>query len=234
MQVVFDSDYKNEDVFTLNKEESAHLVRVLRMKEGEEVFLTNGKGCFFKSEILEANPSRCTLKILSKEKEREERKFKVHLAIAPTKNIDRIEWLIEKATEIGVDEITFLLCEHSERKHINLERLEKIVISAIKQSLKAYKPIIHPLTKFKNFVEEVSAEQKLLAYCEGENRGFIKDICTPLSSYVILIGPEGDFSHNEVELALNNNFSLITLGTQRLRTETAGLYALSTLHFLNQ
>lgn len=234
MQVVFDSDYNSEEVFTLNKEESSHLVRVLRMKEGGNVFLTNGKGFFFKSEILEANHSRCTLRILSKEKSEEERNFKIHLAIAPTKNIDRIEWLTEKATEIGVDEISFLLCEHSERKHINLERLEKIVISAMKQSLKSYKPLIHPLSSFKNFVEETSSEYKLLACCEGENRGFIKDICSPKSSYTLLIGPEGDFSKNEVNLALKNNFSLITLGSQRLRTETAGLYALSSLHFLNQ
>ncbi|MDO5760575.1 MAG: 16S rRNA (uracil(1498)-N(3))-methyltransferase [Bacteroidota bacterium] len=234
MQLVFDSNYQGEQNFVLNKEESSHVVRVMRMKEGEKLFLSNGSGYFFEAEILEAHPSHCVLNVLSKQEGEDKRDFNIHLAIAPTKNIDRIEWLVEKATEIGVDEITFLLCEHSERKVVNTQRLEKIVISAMKQSLKSFKPIINPIIDFKNFVAKVKADYKLLAHCSGEDRRLIKDICSPKASYLILIGPEGDFSEKEILLAKEKDFAFISLGTQRLRTETAGLYSLSSLHYINQ
>lgn len=234
MQIVFAPDYDSGEIYTLSKEESAHVVRVMRMKEGEEVYLSNGRGGMYCCEIVEANANRCSVKIKSEYSNNDNKDFSIHLAVAPTKNIARIEWLLEKATEIGVDEITLLLCEHSERKVINLDRLDKILVSAMKQSLKSYKPILNPLTKFKEFITDTKEEHKLLAYCGNEEKHLIKEICKPKSSYLILIGPEGDFSPEEIKLAKDNGFSFITLGSQRLRTETAGLYAISNLHYLNQ
>jgi len=234
MQVVFGSKYYNEEIFTLNKEESFHIVKVMRMREGERVFLTNGKGYFFESKIIQADSSHCTIRVISKISDKNKRNFRIHLAFAPTKNIDRIEWLLEKVTEIGVDEITPLLCEHSERKVINSQRLEKILVSAVKQSLKPYIPILNTLTRFETFIKNSQANYKLLAYCGEEEKRLIKDVCLPESSYLILIGPEGDFSDKEINLAKQYDFSFITLGSQRLRAETAGLYAICNLHYLNQ
>lgn len=234
MQIVFAPDYDSGEVYTLSKEESAHAVRVLRMKEGEEIYLSNGRGSMYCCEIVDANANHCSVKIKSKYNNNDKKDFSIHLAVAPTKNIARIEWLLEKATEIGVDEITPLVCEHSERKVVNLERLDKILISAIKQSLKSYKPILNPLTKFKDFIANAKEDYKLLAYCGDEEKHLIKNVCKTKSSYLILIGPEGDFSLEEIKLAKDAGFTFVTLGNQRLRTETAGLYAISNLHFLNQ
>lgn len=234
MQLVYATDYLSGELCSLNKEESAHIVKVMRMKEGEEVFLSNGRGDMFVCEIADANPNHCTLRIKSRTESNDKRDFRIHLAIAPTKNISRIEWLLEKATEIGIDEITFLLCEHSERKVVNMERMDKILVSAMKQSIKSYKPVLNPLTKFKDFVACSTEDYKLLAYCGQEEKHSIKDSCKPKASYLILIGPEGDFSPQEIALAKENGFSFITLGNQRLRTETAGLYAVSNFHYLNQ
>ncbi|MBR1770084.1 MAG: 16S rRNA (uracil(1498)-N(3))-methyltransferase [Bacteroidales bacterium] len=234
MQIVFAPEYSEGESFTLSKEESSHIVRVLRMREGEEVLLTDGRGQMFCCEIVDANPNRCSLNIKSAYPNSDERNFYIHLAVAPTKNIARIEWLLEKVTEMGVDEITPLLCEHSERKTLNSERLDKILVSAMKQSLKSYKPKLNPLTKLKDFLPKAKEQIKLLAYCGQEEKYLIKDICAPKSSYLVLIGPEGDFSQKEIELAKDNGFRFLTLGPQRLRTETAGLFAVANLHFINQ
>lgn len=233
MQLFYVPEYNGESLVTLDKEESAHIVRVLRLKENEEISLTDGRGNFFFAKIIDANPNRCAVEIYKIIEEYCKKDFYIHLAIAPTKNINRIEWLLEKATELGIDEITPLLCEHSERKDVKNERLEKILVSAMKQSLKAYKPVLNPMTKIEDLIRNSKEEQKFICYCEGE-RKFIKDVCEKHKSYLVLIGPEGDFSPKEIALCKEHNFSLITLGSQRLRTETAALYAISNLHFVNQ
>ncbi|MCQ2327170.1 MAG: 16S rRNA (uracil(1498)-N(3))-methyltransferase [Bacteroidales bacterium] len=234
MQLFYVPDCEKGDIVTLDKEESTHIVRVLRMKEMEEISLTDGKGNFFFADIVDANPNRCSVQIKRTIEEYGKRDFYIHLAIAPTKNINRIEWLLEKATEIGIDEITPLICEHSERKDVKNERLDKILVSAMKQSLKAYKPILNPMTKISQLISNAKEENKLICYCQGDDRQYIKDVCPKKSSYLILIGPEGDFSQKEVDLALANNFKTISLGEQRLRTETAALYSISNIHYLNQ
>ncbi|MBQ0113590.1 MAG: 16S rRNA (uracil(1498)-N(3))-methyltransferase [Bacteroidales bacterium] len=234
MQLFYVPDCEKGDIVTLDKEESTHIVRVLRMKEMEEISLTDGKGNFFFADIVDANPNRCSVQIKKTIEEYGKRDFYIHLAIAPTKNINRIEWLLEKATEIGIDEITPLICEHSERKDVKNERLDKILVSAMKQSLKAYKPILNPMTKISQLISNAKEENKLICYCQGDDRQYIKDVCPKKSSYLILIGPEGDFSQKEVDLALANNFKTISLGEQRLRTETAALYSISNIHYLNQ
>lgn len=234
MQLFYVPDCEKGDIVTLDKEESTHIVRVLRMKEMEEISLTDGKGNFFFADIVDANPNRCSVQIKKTIEEYGKRDFYIHLAIAPTKNINRIEWLLEKATEIGIDEITPLICEHSERKDVKNERLDKILVSAMKQSLKAYKPILNPMTKISKLISNAKEENKLICYCQGDDRQYIKDVCPKKSSYLILIGPEGDFSQKEVDLALANNFKTISLGEQRLRTETAALYSISNIHYLNQ
>lgn len=234
MQLFYVPDCEKGDIVTLDKEESTHIVRVLRMKEMEEISLTDGKGNFFFADIVDANPNRCSVQIKRTIEEYGKRDFYIHLAIAPTKNINRIEWLLEKVTEIGIDEITPLICEHSERKDVKNERLDKILVSAMKQSLKAYKPILNPMTKISQLISKAKEENKLICYCQGDDRQYIKDVCPKKSSYLILIGPEGDFSQKEVDLALANNFKTISLGEQRLRTETAALYSISNIHYLNQ
>lgn len=234
MQLFYVPDCEKGDIVTLDKEESTHIVRVLRMKEMEEISLTDGKGNFFFADIVDANPNRCSVQIKKTIEEYGKRDFYIHLAIAPTKNINRIEWLLEKATEIGIDEITPLICEHSERKDVKNERLDKILVSAMKQSLKAYKPILNTMTKISQLISNAKEENKLICYCQGDDRQYIKDVCPKKSSYLILVGPEGDFSQKEVDLALANNFKTISLGEQRLRTETAALYSISNIHYLNQ
>src|SRR5690606_23300423 len=164
----------------------------------------------------------------------EERPYKTHIAIAPTKNMERMEFFMEKATEIGMDEISFLKTFHSERKNINLDRCRKILVSAVKQSLKAYIPQLNDLVKFNDFVKENHLENKLIAHCdEGFERKEFKNILQPKENYLILIGPEGDFSKDEIELAEKNGFTGISLGDQRLRTETAALNAVFGLNWVN-
>lgn len=234
MQLFFIPQYNKEDIITLDKEESAHISKVLRLKEGEKISLTDGKGNLFTSVILESTPKRCTVKITDIEENYQKRDFKIHLAIAPTKNINRIEWLLEKVVEIGIDEITPLLTEHSERKNINIERLDKIIVSAMKQSIKCFKPKLNDLTKFSTLLNNLKDEKKYLCCCSDEEKILIKNDYKSHEDVVIFIGPEGDFSPTEVTQAKQKGCKLITLGEQRLRTETAGLYAVSTIHFLNQ
>jgi 16S rRNA (uracil1498-N3)-methyltransferase len=155
------------------------------------------------------------------------------LAIAPTKNTDRIEWLVEKAVEIGIDEFTPIICEHSERKNFNTERIERIAIAAMKQSVKAYKPKINQCVLFKNFIKSANQQVKIIAHCSNGNRKKIKDVCEAGQSVVCLIGPEGDFSENEIQSALKLGFVGVSLGQSRLRTETAGLVACHTISLLN-
>ena len=160
--------------------------------------------------------------------------FRVHIAIAPTKNIERIEWFLEKATEIGINRVTPLLCRFSERKEIKAERLEKVMISAMKQSLKAYLPQLDELTRFNEFIQQPFDGQKYIAHCDNQHRDLLRNKVIPGQNYLILIGPEGDFSTEEIELALKHGFQPVSLGESRLRTETAGLVACHTVNLLNQ
>lgn len=234
MQLFYYPEIGLNDIVTLDKEESQHICRVLRMQVNEKVFLTDGKGNFFTSILLDTNPKGCTVQIKDVEKEYQKRPFYIHLAIALTKNINRIEWLFEKATELGIDEITPIMTLHSERDKMNKERLDKIIISAMKQSLKTYKPQLNDITKFSYLINNIKQEKKYLAYCQGEDRIMMKDDYNKGDSVLIIIGPEGDFDNKEILMAQEKNIKLISLGNQRLRTETAALYAISNIHFLNQ
>lgn len=218
-----------------DKDESRHIVKVLRKNSGDELLLTNGKGYFFTGEIISANHNKCGVKLLSKDLQ-SALPYSLHMAVAPTKLNDRFEWFLEKATEIGVNEITPVICDHSERTKIKSERYEKIVLSAIKQSLKAYLPKINPVISFNEFIKVQSENNamKCIAHCEDGIKKGLKEIVIPNASYTILIGPEGDFSTREIELALKNAFQPITLGESRLRTETAAVVAVHSIAFLNQ
>lgn len=228
-----------EKTLTLPEGESSHCCRVLRLKEGNEITVTDGKGTLLKCEITIAHPKHTSLRILSKEKLRPLREHKVTLAVAPTKNIDRIEWLIEKAVEVGMDRIVLVRCEHSERKTVNEERLEKIIVSAMNQSLKTHKPEFGGLIPLKQFLEEekgVAGERELfMGYCSPEvKRLTLSGSYTPGKDATLLIGPEGDFSLKEVEFAMECGFRPVTFGDIRLRTETAALYGLQTIHISNE
>lgn len=220
--------------YTLNAEESKHCVRVLRLSEGEEVSLVDGRGNWYNGVVVAADPKGCRVKCHEKIENFGKRDFHLHVAIAPTKNIDRIEWMLEKCTEMGIDEITMLNTAHSERKVVKDERLEKVVVSAMKQSLKAYLPKLNPMTDFKSFVASCGEVQKFIAHCNEGEKKRLDEIYRPGKDVVILIGPEGDFSVEEVGLAEKSGFVSITLGKSRLRTETAGIVACHTIDFMNR
>lgn len=216
-----------------DEDESKHIVRVLRMEEGEHLQLTDGMGNMMQAIITEAHSKRCAFRVTEK-RYSPPRPFYIHLAIAPTKNLDRIEWLIEKATEMGIEEISFLQTEHSERKQVNMERLEKVAISAMKQSLKSYLPKLNDIQPLSLFLPKATTQQKWIAHLEEGERFSLKKAAEAGKSYCILIGPEGDFSPSEIAQAKNVGFAPVTLGESRLRTETAGLAACFTLNFINE
>ncbi|HAC20706.1 MAG TPA: 16S rRNA (uracil(1498)-N(3))-methyltransferase [Porphyromonadaceae bacterium] len=224
-----------EKLSQLPEEESQHCVKVLRLTEGERIRLTDGKGNFYDAEITYAHPKKCEVKIVEKIEQKKQWDFVIKMAVAPTKNMDRIEWFAEKATEIGMDTFTCLKCRYSERKEVKPIRLEKILISAMKQSLKARIPELEGMTPFKEVVTAPFEGRKFIAYCSDVHpKRLIKDLYKKGEDVLILIGPEGDFSDEEVALALANGFEPISLGESRLRTETAALAALQTVHVLNQ
>ncbi|MFY9151950.1 MAG: 16S rRNA (uracil(1498)-N(3))-methyltransferase [Prolixibacteraceae bacterium] len=220
--------------YTLDETESKHCIRVLRLQQEDEIILVDGRGGFFTAEITDPNPKRCSVKVIKSELQFGLRNFKVQIAIAPTKNMDRIEWFLEKATEIGISRITPLLCRYSERKEIKHDRLEKVMVSAMKQSLKAYLPQLDPLTKFTDLISQPFSGQKFIAHCEEQHREILKNLIEPAQNYLILIGPEGDFSTDEIEAAIQAGFRPVSLGDSRLRTETAGLVACHTFNLLNE
>jgi len=218
-----------------DKEESRHIFRVLRKKEGDVLNITNGKGNFFKVEISLASPKQCIASVISVNKQ-ESLPYHLHLAVAPTKLNDRYEWFLEKATEIGVSEITPIICDHSERKVIKTERFEKKIQSALKQSLKAYVPILNPAISLKEFLkqQESATNQKLIAHCEETQKESLKSELQAKHAVTILIGPEGDFSPNEILLAQESGFTSVSLGESRLRTETAAIVACHSVAFVNE
>ncbi|HPW90456.1 MAG TPA: 16S rRNA (uracil(1498)-N(3))-methyltransferase [Paludibacteraceae bacterium] len=209
----------------LNEEESLHCTKVLRLKAGDVVHVIDGIGGLYEVEIVAPHAKHTEVRILSVQNAFEKRPFRIHLAVAPTKNSDRFEWFIEKATEIGVDTITPLLCRYSERKSIKSERIEKILISASKQSLKAFVPKLNPMMRYDDFIESVIEPHRFIAHCYSAEKIHLLHACPPHADVVVLVGPEGDFSLEEVQLALQHNFQLVTLGNSRLRTETAGVIA---------
>ena len=222
------------EFYQLDEEESKHCIRALRLKNGDQVNLIDGIGGFYLAEIIDDHPKRTILKVLNIQKEFAKRNHYLHIAVAPTKNIDRFEWFLEKATEIGIDEITPIICDHSERKEIKTERSNKIITSAIKQSLKAYHPLLNSQINFKEFVHQAKADKKFIAHCEEREKQSLTKGFEQNGSYLILIGPEGDFSPDEIELALQNGFVPLTLGKSRLRTETAALQACFEINYLNR
>ena len=218
---------------SLSQSESKHAIKVLRLGKGDTVQIIDGKGGFYIGRITEADQKHCRLKLVETQKEFGKRDFYLHIAIAPTKNIDRFEWFIEKATEIGIDEITPLQTGHSERKVIKPERLEKIVISAIKQSVKAYKPKLNEMTSFSQFISKDRAGEKYIAHCYEEERPNLFNRVMKGDDVTILIGPEGDFTPDEVRQAWDAGFSGVSLGESRLRTETAGVVACHIVNLIN-
>lgn len=227
----------------LPAEEATHALRVLRLKGGDEIFLMDGEGSFYRAEVTAASSKRCLYEIKENMPQKRAWKGHIHLAIAPTKMMERIEWMAEKATEIGFDELSFLNCQFSERKVVKTPRIDKIVISAVKQSHKAWKPVVNELESFKEFIQTPRSGRKFICHCyeEVEKKDFFTEInscCmdsdasqeSGAADITVLVGPEGDFSIDEVRLALENGYESVSLGTSRLRTETAGLVAVHMAH----
>ena len=234
MQLFYNPEIdSNTQQILFSKEESRHIIRVLRKKEFDVLDITNGRDYLFKAEIQIASDKKCIANIISVEKKEKTWPYYLHIAIAPTKNIDRFEWFLEKATEIGIDEITPILCQNSERKVIKQERLEKIVQSAMKQSLKYRIPKLNKLTSLSDFMESIESNSVYMAHCEDCPKKSLKDITFSNNPITILIGPEGDFSNDEIN-TYKNKTEFISLGESRLRTETAGLVAVQSISFLHQ
>lgn len=219
--------------FSFDKEESKHIIKVLRKRDGDILFVTNGLGFLFECEITLASDNKCTVKINLFEKKAVP-KFHLHLAVAPTKMNDRYEWFLEKATEIGIQEITPIICDRSERKVINKERFDKIILSALKQSNEVYLPKLNEAVTFKEFLNKKNNGTLLIAHCEETDKKTLKSVLKTNEDITLLIGPEGDFSVKEITLALENNFIPISLGNTRLRTETAAVVACHSVVFFNE
>lgn len=235
MQLFYTPDIDTaSSAWALNEEESKHCVRVLRLQGGDLVQLIDGKGNFYSAEISDAHPKKTQLKILSVEHDPNPRNHYLHIAIAPTKNIERLEWFLEKATEIGIDEISLIICQRSERKDVKTDRLNKIITSAIKQSIKAWRPALNEPVALNKLLTAQFTGQKFIAHCEPGDKPDLKKELKPLGRYLVLVGPEGDFAPKEIEDAIKNGFKAITLGKSRLRTETAALEACFEVNFLNR
>jgi 16S rRNA (uracil1498-N3)-methyltransferase len=218
----------------LTDEESQHCVRVLRLKEGDEITVADGKGVLYRAVLTEAHPKRCIVRITEKWKKDSSWSFYIHVAMAPTKNTDRMAWFVEKATEIGINEITCLRCRYSERREINLQRLNKIAANAMKQSQKTILPKINDMIDFLHFITTTDFDgEKMIGHCDEGPRQLLKQYYKPGKNALLLIGPEGDFSREEINAASAAGFSPVSFGESRLRTETAALVACHTIHVLN-
>jgi len=233
---LFYNPHINTDLKTLsfNKEESRHIVKVLRKSDGDQLNITDGKSKLFKVEILQAHDKKCVVEIKSWEDKPKAWNYYLHVAIAPTKMNDRFEWFLEKATEIGIDEVTPVICEHSERKQVKTERLEKVILSAMKQSLKFKLPILNEPKKLVDFISKKDWDLGLIAHCEDGPKKDMKSYFPMRQKIMILIGPEGDFSPSEIDLALKQGIKPVSFGENRLRTETAGIVACSYTALLNE
>lgn len=223
------------DTVVLPKEESMHCINVLRHKPGQTIKLTDGTGYFYDAVIESQHKKLVIVRIQKKIKEQPDRKYKLHIVIAPTKNISRFEWFLEKVTEIGIDEITPLITKHSERKDIREDRMKKILLSAMKQSLKATLPRLNSAITFSDFIQhKYPGYQLFIAYCGMRDTVLLKSVNQPGRNAIILIGPEGDFTKDEVEKAIEENYTVVSMGNSRLRTETAGVVACHSFYLLNQ
>lgn len=234
MQLFYNPEITEDTTqFSFDKEESRHIVKVLRKSVGDELYITNGNGWLFNAQVSVTNINKCTAEIISK-KLQLKHQYNLHLAVAPTKMNDRYEWFLEKATEIGIDTITPIICDHSERKVIKTERFERILQSAMKQSLHCYLPKLNEAVSFNDFIKQDFRGDLFIAHCEETDRKSLKSQLKPKTDVTILIGPEGDFSVKEIEMALQNNFIPVTLGETRLRTETAAIVACHSVSFINE
>ena len=232
MNLFYTPDISGE-TYALNEEESKHCARVLRLAAGDTIHLVDGRGNLYAAAITRAHDKRCEVKITAVQRGFGKRGYHLHVAIAPTKNVERYEWFLEKAAEIGVDEVTPLLCEHSERKAVKHERSEKVITAAVKQSLKAYHPKLNAMADFKTFVAQKFDGKKCIAHCIDSPKILLKNTLKAGEKTLVLIGPEGDFSPAEVALAKQNGFTEVSLGSSRLRTETAGVAACAVAAFIN-
>ncbi len=217
----------------LQEDEAKHAFKVLRLGIDDKVQATDGLGNWFECTIAEINKRQCLLQINEHISQRGKRDYKLHIAVAPTKNIKRFEWFLEKATEMGIDEITPIITDHSERKTIKHDRSNTIITSAVKQSLKSYHPKLNELVSFKDFVESVQERELYIAHLIDENQEDLKKAYSKNIDVCILIGPEGDFSEREINEAIKKGFVAVKMGTERLRTETAAVVACNTIHFIN-
>ena len=217
----------------LNEEESLHCIKVLRHKVGDIIQVIDGNGTTAIGKIEAAHAKQCAVSLTSKEVVFKNRNYYLHIAIAPTKNIERTEWFVEKAVEIGIDEITFLRCRNSERTVVKDDRMRKVAESALKQSKQLYMPKLNPLIDFNAFVKNNNADTKLIAHCEEDKKQQINQLIKTNSQSIVLIGPEGDFTKEEILLSKELNYSAVALGVSRLRTETAGLYACNAFAVIN-
>lgn len=224
----------DETDFTLSEEESKHCVRVLRLAIGSNVRLIDGKGGVFEAQVIDDHPKRTRLRIDSFTISEKIRDYHLHLMVAPTKNIERFEWFLEKATEIGVDEITPIVCDHSERKEVKWDRLNKIIIAAMKQSQQYYLPQLNDIIGFNEIISKNTSSKKFIAHCEDGKKQFLSECLNPKEDVIILIGPEGDFSSQEIKQAIAASFVPISLGNTRLRTETAATVAVLETSLINR
>lgn len=231
MNLFYQPDISNGTLH-LDQEESRHCIKVLRKNSGDSIRITDGKGFYYDAKITRPDPRQCDFTILDRSEEKPRDHF-IHIAISPTKNADRLEWFVEKATELGVDKITPLGCKHTERSFLKKDRLEKVAISAMKQSLKSWLPEITGLTSFEQFITGVTGYERYIAFVDHTNPDHLKDVARRGKSYVVLIGPEGDFSQEELATSAEHGFRKVSLGNSRLRTETAGMAACHILNLIN-
>ena len=222
------------NTYQLTEEESKHAIKVLRLNLGSTLMLTNGKGRWMQGKIVDNHPKRCLISIIKSVEDYQSRGYKLQMAVAPTKNISRFEWFLEKATEIGVDKIIPMLSEHSERKVIKESRLEKVITAAMKQSLKAWHPILKPISKFEEIIEIPFLGEKFIAYCEASQQERMEKYLKAEQDTFILIGPEGGFSLEEINMAKEKGFQPISISSSRLRTETAAMVACHSVAFINK
>jgi 16S rRNA (uracil1498-N3)-methyltransferase len=233
MQIFYAPDISG-DSFILDEKESKHCIRVLRMKKGTDVRLIDGKGSLYHGIISNPDAKGCLIAITGKETDFEKRNYSVHIAISPLKNPERFEWFIEKSVEIGVDEITPLICRNTEKPGIKIERANNIIVSAMKQSLKAYKTVLNNICLFNDFINRDYIGYRMIAHCHDSfKRDKISDVYSDNENAVILIGPEGDFSEEEIKSAIGKDFRSVHLGQSRLRTETAGVVACHSVYIIN-
>jgi 16S rRNA (uracil1498-N3)-methyltransferase len=225
----------NGDSYILDEKESKHCIRVLRMVKGTAVKLIDGRGSLYEGHVSDPDPKKCLITISDVKPNFEKRNYRLNLAISPLKNPERFEWFIEKSVEIGVDEITPLICKNTEKKTVKFDRIENIIISAMKQSLKALKPVLNEPVNFERFISSSSDATMMIAHCRYDiERSGISEVYIKGNNAVIMIGPEGDFSEEEILAATKAGFTAVHLGTSRLRTETAGIAACHSIYFINQ